>query len=36
MTLEAIVCKMKWILGITENPAEMTKLFLQPIDFDIF
>lgn len=36
MTLEAIVCKMKWILGITENPAEMKKLFLQPIDFDIF
>ncbi len=35
MTLEAIVCKMKWILGITENPAEIKKLFVQPVDFDI-
>ena len=36
MTLEAIVCKMKWILGQTENPIEIRRLFLEPVDFDIF
>lgn len=36
MTLEAIVCKIKWILGQTENPIEIRRLFLEPVDFDIF
>lgn len=35
MTLEAIVCKMKWILGQTDDPIEIRNLFLKPIDFDI-
>lgn len=34
MTLEAIVCKMLWILGKTIDRDEVKELFLKPVDYD--
>lgn len=35
MTLEAVVCKLMWILGQTSNPDEIRKLFYTTISNDI-
>ncbi len=34
MTLEAIVCKMLWVLGRTDNREKVKELFLKPVDYD--
>lgn len=35
MTLEAITCKLMWILGQTHDPKKISELFYTPVDFDI-
>ena len=34
MTLEAIVCKMLWVLGKTDNREKVKELFIKPVDYD--
>lgn len=35
MTLEAVVTKLMWILGVTKEQEEIRKLFYMPINYDI-
>jgi L-asparaginase len=35
MTTEAVVAKLMWILGCTNNPAEIRRLFCTPISHDL-
>lgn len=35
MTMEALTCKLIWILGQTDKIEEVKKLFYKPVDFDI-
>lgn len=36
MTLEAVVTKVMWILGQTDNQDEIRKMFYEPVNYDIF
>jgi L-asparaginase len=35
MTLEAVVTKLMWILGQTQDKAEIARLFYKPVQRDI-
>lgn len=35
MTLEAATAKLMWVLGQTEDPAQVRKLFYQPVQHDV-
>ena len=34
MTTEAVVCKLMWILALTDEPGEIRRLFEAPIQKD--
>ena len=35
MTIEAVVTKMMWILGLTKDPEQIKALFYEPVAHDL-